>query len=239
MDLGPKTPSLTELLNIKGPLTALLTGPERSGKTSLLFATALEFSSRDEARVWYFCHKTKIEANLPVSVAWSASELHATHIGSEFTDTEKMDRIHMKYISDVSDLKRWSSRVQDLPAHQLPTAVFVDDLERYLTTDKLPSLDVIARSLLGTLALLCDSVEFISETHGHTCPLIVCVSESSTWFNEVRCILHARLRNNESMIRTTGPSSYVLVGSQRSTNFRFELSSGIPCFVFERHIPDV
>ncbi|KAL4452260.1 hypothetical protein ABPG75_007922 [Micractinium tetrahymenae] len=91
----------------------LLSGPERSGKTSLLFHAALSLA-RQGREVLLLCRRAKLEAAPPLLPEGLTHSDPAWQL------------VHIKYLANGYELLRYASCIHMLP--RLPDALLVDDL---------------------------------------------------------------------------------------------------------------
>lgn len=91
----------------------LLSGPERSGKTSLLFHAALSLA-RQGREVLVLCRRPKLEAAPPLLPEGLSRQDPAWQL------------VHLKYLANGYELLRYASCIHMLP--RLPDALLVDDL---------------------------------------------------------------------------------------------------------------
>ena len=225
---------VTHFLGVESSI--LITGPERTGKTSIAFSLAREIAEhREDSQVWFICQRGKIQAALPANVSTSPS---SNRNFQGWAEASEMGRLQMKYFSSLSDIKWWCQRVQELPAQLLPSAIFVDDLDLFLAAEIASSPDLAARTLLHFFALLHHAADFLAQLRGEPCPLIVCFSETSSLYSEVRCVLDRGAKCNHHSIQKTGtPDCYTFRDQRRGTEVGFVWRSIGPGteadFVFE------
>ncbi|EFN54821.1 hypothetical protein CHLNCDRAFT_134828 [Chlorella variabilis] len=141
----------------------LLSGPERSGKTSLLFHTAL-VAARQGKEVLLLCRRQKLEQMPPLLPG-----------GVAISDAA-WQRVNIKYLSSGTDLLRYVSLIHALPAGP-PDLLLVDDLHALADLpagDRSRPRDM---ALCRILASLHEAANVASQLKGSPCQLIV--TESS------------------------------------------------------------
>ncbi|GBG64284.1 hypothetical protein CBR_g41204 [Chara braunii] len=149
---------------------ALLVGPPRSGKTSLLFQFCYNCARESGSRshVVFICQKKRIENGPPLL--------------SRGVDpsSEVFNRVHMRYLVDDKELRKYLACLHLLPNSQLPTALVIDNFSAFF--DQSSHVGGGVRSAHGraqdmaiarTLALLCDAVDFVRQNDQPICKLLV------------------------------------------------------------------
>mmetsp|Transcript_41274 Transcript_41274/g.56251 ORF Transcript_41274/g.56251 Transcript_41274/m.56251 type:complete len:156 (-) Transcript_41274:387-854(-) len=115
----------------------LLVGPAHCAKTSVAFSAALRAvetpsCSGQASHAWFICQRNKMEKNLPISII-PANNLPPDD-PLDWTDP-RMERIHMKYMNGLSDLRHWCVRVHQIQTTTLPQFLVVDDLDLFFEND--------------------------------------------------------------------------------------------------------
>uniref|UniRef100_A0A061SHK1 Uncharacterized protein n=1 Tax=Tetraselmis sp. GSL018 TaxID=582737 RepID=A0A061SHK1_9CHLO len=128
----------------------LIYGPERCGKTSILFHFATQVVSFAGGPVHFVCSRKKVEASSPLLAPLAS-----------WTD-KAFSEIQMKYVKNSSDILRYASCLH--LSELKPKAVVVDDLSELLGASKHSSPNKLAQ----VLAFLSDAVQQCGP-----CPLIV------------------------------------------------------------------
>ena len=215
--------------------TGFLSGPPKSGVTSIAFATALNCARAGE-NAWFLCSRSKIENALPVQVLLGEAEGPSDGSGTAEDggeggirwDCPSMDRISMKYVSSLSDVKWWCLRVHELESgHVLPAFVIVDDTASLLDAEAPATADVAQRTLLHLLALLKHAVAFMSERRESPCALLVCIDDSTRWFGDIKHILERELEFNAHATQPEGPRRYSVLNERQGTRKAYSWSCGI------------
>lgn len=119
-----------------GAGVALLSGPSRSGRTSLLWGAALSTARRGD-RAWVLCERARAEAGPPV-----------------LTDALRADAawqdVHVRYVASDAELRQLLCCLHVLPRDEWPDALLVDDF------GALCGPAAASRDFSRTLALLAD-----------------------------------------------------------------------------------
>lgn len=136
----------------------LLSGPERSGKTSLLFQAAFS-AARQGKRVLLLCRRKKLEQTPPLMPD-----------GIAISDPS-WQHVHIKYLDSGLELLRYVSLIHALPGGP-PDLLLVDDLH---TLAELPAADRPRprdMALCRILASLHEAAQVASQLKGSPCQLI-------------------------------------------------------------------
>jgi len=95
---------------------ALICGPARSCKTSMLFSYALSYAQENRP-VTFICSKKKIQNTLPIFPTGVAPS------------PELLDNIQMKYIEDDNALRNYFANIHMFS--QVPELILIDDLANF------------------------------------------------------------------------------------------------------------
>eukprot|EP00803_Ostreobium_quekettii_P004788 evm.model.scf_1944.2 EVM.evm.TU.scf_1944.2 scf_1944:10345-15102(+) len=139
----------------------LITGPERSGKTSVLFHYAHSIAATGN-KVVFICKRKSIE-NCPPLLPQGISK-----------DDPSMCNIHMRYLDSPQELQKFCACLHLLDA--LPCAVVVDNISSYLDNGRNSDKKDRDRELVKNLAYLHEAVNHIQESlapSGKGCFLVV------------------------------------------------------------------
>lgn len=141
----------------------LLFGPERCGKTSLLFNFALHLASQravgqQQQEVWFLCDHATLDQRPPVLLAADQQ-------------SEALSRIKFKYLSDLQQLKNFGACLHLAP--NPPAAIIVDNIAHLTKNTKVS--DKRAQDVVVTkaLAVLADALEHLREQRGVDVLLLV------------------------------------------------------------------
>lgn len=146
------------------PPCTLLSGPPRSGKTSLLFQLAYNICSQSESStVVFICKRQNVERKPPVL----SQDVDA---GSEV-----FERVHMKYVDGDEDVRKYFAAFH---LHDtIPRAVIIDDFFDLFDDWQCKKLYGQARGreigIVRTLALCKDAVDYACKTAGVECKLLI------------------------------------------------------------------
>lgn len=192
---------------------ALLIGPERSGKTSLLFHVAYSLASQG-LRIVIVTSRTKLDIGQPLlPEGVSEKDLY-------------WKNVDMKYIENGSDLIKYASLLH--VAQPPPHAILIDNLSYYNETLTGPKSQRDMR-LCHLLATLKDAIDYISRVHssflvvadssqtpefGHS-PLFMC----QRWLPLVLSIKEMNRTKSYKLTATLG-------GIHQSAEFRLGSGSG-------------
>jgi len=133
---------------------ALICGPSRSGKTSMLFQYAYSYA-QEGRNVVFICSKKKIQNALPLPTP-----------ASTFSQTV-LDKIHMKYIEDDKTLRNYMASIHLFP--ETPELIVIDDLSSFF------GAAVQAVSLAKTLAFLKEAGKYCTSnlTPSKSCMMLI------------------------------------------------------------------
>mmetsp|Transcript_29822 Transcript_29822/g.65173 ORF Transcript_29822/g.65173 Transcript_29822/m.65173 type:complete len:238 (+) Transcript_29822:351-1064(+) len=149
---------LREIPTVFDTRSCMLSGPPRSGKTSLLFQLAYNIAVEGK-RVLFICQRAKIELNpplLPEGVSPSS---------------DACERIDMRYLRNDEELRLFMASFHLLP--ELPQAVIVDDFSEFFTRYG-GERRTLEKAMVKTLAFLYDATEHASERLvGEKCKLVI------------------------------------------------------------------
>eukprot|EP00026_Physarum_polycephalum_P010027 Phypoly_transcript_10171.p1 GENE.Phypoly_transcript_10171~~Phypoly_transcript_10171.p1 ORF type:complete len:222 (+),score=25.68 Phypoly_transcript_10171:121-786(+) len=95
---------------------AIICGPARSGKTSMLFAYAYSYAQENRS-VTFICSKKKIQNTLPIFPT------------GVVPSPEILEKIHMKYIEDDKSLRNYFANIHMFP--QVPELIVIDDMANF------------------------------------------------------------------------------------------------------------
>lgn len=146
------------------PSCTLLSGPPRSGKTSLLFQFAYNASAHSESStVVFICKRQNVERKPPIL----SEDVDAT--------SEVFERVHMKYVDGDDDVRKYFAAFH---LHDtIPRAVIIDDFFDLFDDWKCKKLYGQARgreiSIIRTLALCRDAIDYAYKTLGVECKLLI------------------------------------------------------------------
>lgn len=118
--MEPVTGYLTTYISRNSPRLdgLLVSGPENSGKSSVLFNLACEYARLGEI-VYFVCYKDKMEAKLP--------KYFSEHQNSSDTFPYScLKQISMKYYQNLQDLKKFLVGIPSLSPQ--PSILIIDDL---------------------------------------------------------------------------------------------------------------
>uniref|UniRef100_A0A383WEP4 Dolichol phosphate-mannose biosynthesis regulatory protein n=1 Tax=Tetradesmus obliquus TaxID=3088 RepID=A0A383WEP4_TETOB len=122
----------------------LLLGPQRSGKTSLLFQYAFQLACSGQ-EVVFMCDRAQLDQAPPL-LPFGASQQHAA-----------FSRIHFKYVSDLHQLRKYGACLHLL--QQPPAAIIVDDVAHLLANTRLPDKRARDTEVTRALAYLADGLD--------------------------------------------------------------------------------
>ncbi|KAL4538600.1 hypothetical protein Ndes2526B_g03104 [Nannochloris sp. 'desiccata'] len=175
---GAAPPPIAPLLAQASPLSSqprhlFLYGPEQSGKTSLLFHLAYSLASKG-ASVLIITSRERLEYN-PPALAQGLSPNDPVWLN-----------IQIKYIEDETSLLQFASLLH--LARPAPTVLLIDDIDRLPASvggapktgesdGKFRSRDVM---LCRVLAVLCNSLEHVSQSQGRPTLFVTTASLSSS-----------------------------------------------------------
>mmetsp|Transcript_25599 Transcript_25599/g.33322 ORF Transcript_25599/g.33322 Transcript_25599/m.33322 type:complete len:206 (-) Transcript_25599:252-869(-) len=188
-------------LEISSCESTLVIGPSQSGKTTiaLTVAGALVKSaiiSAQKGDVWFICNKNKIDDYQPSKeVALFDGEL---------------DRIQMKYMERIADLKWWTLHIQELFQNNetlnfsSPLCVIIDDFDIFMEEENFQSEEEVQRSIMSVIALLKLSIDYFNsklscttdETQNHKCSFMICVNDDSEKYKIISNILERGVSRN-------------------------------------------
>ncbi|KAL0488611.1 hypothetical protein AKO1_015706 [Acrasis kona] len=166
-----------------------LTGPERTGKISLLFQYAYSIVKESEdSKVVFIC-----------------SRHAATPIFKQPDEMEALKRVHMRYIDNGTLLRSYLSNIHLLPLDSLPTCICIDELSTILLQNQNqqnqqlddtqvgpPFMDPSNIVHIKTWALLQNAIQFIGKKLNKEVNFVVTDSLESTGFFERFCPLVLR-----------------------------------------------
>ncbi|KAK9822227.1 hypothetical protein WJX81_001571 [Elliptochloris bilobata] len=138
----------------------LVTGPERSGKTSILFHFAHSKAAGGN-KVVFICKRAKLEQVPPL----------LPH-GGDVKDPA-YSNVQMRYLDTMAELRRYAACFHLLEAP--PSALVVDDISDFLDS-RILDRRMREADLVKTLALLHNAVTSVRRkggAAGHTCVLLV------------------------------------------------------------------
>ncbi|KAG6556146.1 hypothetical protein Mapa_002087 [Marchantia paleacea] len=153
-----------------GPDTALLSGPHRCGKTSLLLQLAYNIAAQGSNNVVFICKPRNFDSDIYLTQDVDSS-------------SEILDRIQIKYVHDDEELRKFFAAFH---MHiSLPTTLIVDDFLDFFRgceTTQQSCEPRISRGLViaKTLCLAHSAISYASEQYKTTalCRLILSDSHS-------------------------------------------------------------
>lgn len=168
----------------------LLLGPQRSGKTSLLFQYAFQLACSGQ-EVVFMCDRAQLDQAPPL-LPFGASQQHAA-----------FSRIHFKYVSDLHQLRKYGACLHLL--QQPPAAIIVDDVAHLLANMRLPDKRARDTEVTRALAYLADGLDQLREQRGLSVLLLAC----DTCSEEGPHNLYLLQRWFPLMLQVTGPPPHV------------------------------
>eukprot|EP00882_Tetradesmus_deserticola_P007721 GHRQ01008131.1.p1 GENE.GHRQ01008131.1~~GHRQ01008131.1.p1 ORF type:complete len:244 (+),score=72.44 GHRQ01008131.1:727-1458(+) len=168
----------------------LLFGPQRSGKTSLLFQYAFQLACSGQ-EVVFICDRAQLEQS-PLLLPVGVSHQHAA-----------FSKIHFKYVQDLHQLRTYGACIHLL--QEPPAAVIVDDLAHLLANARLPDKRARDTEVTRALAYLADGLDQLREQRGLSVFLLV----SDTCCDEGPHNLYLLQRWFPLMLQVTGPAPHV------------------------------
>ncbi|KAI5080562.1 hypothetical protein GOP47_0003745 [Adiantum capillus-veneris] len=146
------------------PSCTLLSGPPRSGKTSLLFQLAYNTCAESESStVVFICKRQNVERKPPVL----SQDVDA---GSEL-----FERVHMKYVDSEEEVRKYFAAFH---LHDItPRVVIIDDFFDLFDDWKCKKFYGQTRGreigIVRTLALCRDAIDYACKTAGVECKLLL------------------------------------------------------------------
>mmetsp|Transcript_5942 Transcript_5942/g.10291 ORF Transcript_5942/g.10291 Transcript_5942/m.10291 type:complete len:243 (+) Transcript_5942:189-917(+) len=139
----------------------LLSGPSRSGKTSLLFQVAYNIAAEGK-RVLFICQRAKVELNPPILPE------------GVIATSDACERIDMRYLRDDEELRLYIASFHMLP--ELPHAIIVDDFAEFFPESRYRGdRRALEIAMVRTLAFLYDATDHASKRMEGTeeCKLVI------------------------------------------------------------------
>ncbi|KAK9814084.1 hypothetical protein WJX72_000412 [[Myrmecia] bisecta] len=148
---------LSQLPGFPASLThCLLAGPERSGKTSILFHFAYTLAAAGK-QVGFLCKRSKLEQVPPL-----------LPLGANAQDAA-WQNINLRYLDTAADLQKYAACIHLSP--NPPQALIVDDLSEFIVAR--PGERAHDQEIVKTLAFLHEAARCASPGQAEPCLLLV------------------------------------------------------------------
>lgn len=150
-------------LNASFPSYTLLSGPPRSGKTSLLLQFAYNCAWSESTTAVFICKRQNVERKPPIL----SEDVDAS--------SEVFERVHMKYVDGDDDIRKYFAAFH---LHDtIPRVVIIDDFFELFDDWKCKKLYGQLRGreigIIRTLALCRDAIDHATKTCGAECKLLI------------------------------------------------------------------
>eukprot|EP01129_Flabellula_baltica_P009649 TRINITY_DN3971_c0_g1_i1.p1 TRINITY_DN3971_c0_g1~~TRINITY_DN3971_c0_g1_i1.p1 ORF type:complete len:274 (+),score=35.06 TRINITY_DN3971_c0_g1_i1:47-823(+) len=125
---------------------AILFGPKKSGKSTLLFRYVYNEAVNHDAKVLYVCNRAKMQSNLPLLPPEDDDSMKRT-------DYSNLSLIQMVYLQNDEELRRFFANIHLHP--ELPSVIVVDDFGFFFEDDA---------AKFRTMAIISDAVDYINRS---------------------------------------------------------------------------